>query len=40
MTLELLYFEGCPSYQRVLPAVQDLAASHGVELDLRTRRVG
>lgn len=35
MTLELLYFDGCPSHERLLPVVRALAAEHGVQLTLR-----
>ena len=35
MTLEVLYFDGCPSHERLLPVVRALAAEHGVQLTLR-----
>jgi hypothetical protein len=35
MTVELLYFRGCPSYEMVLPRLEQLAASHGAALVLR-----
>ncbi len=31
MRVELLYFSGCPGYQRVLPVLKALAAEAGVE---------
>lgn len=30
--LEVLYFDGCPSHEQLLPVVRDLAAQHDVEL--------
>ncbi|MGH2984165.1 MAG: DF family (seleno)protein [Solirubrobacterales bacterium] len=37
MTVELLYFDGCPSYQRLLPSLRELIAelAPGAELELR-----
>ena len=35
MTLEVLYFDGCPSHERLLPVVRALASEHGVQLTLR-----
>ena len=35
LTIELLYFDGCPSYQQLLPTVEQLAAENGAELELR-----
>ncbi|HEY2053570.1 MAG TPA: hypothetical protein VGH14_06510 [Solirubrobacterales bacterium] len=37
MKIELLYFEGCPSYEGLLPEVRDLIAREviGAELELR-----
>ena len=34
-SIELLYFDGCPSYERLLPALRTLAEQHGAELRLR-----
>lgn len=34
-TIELLYFEGCPGHERLLPALHEVAARHGVELTER-----
>jgi hypothetical protein len=31
--IELLYFDGCPSHERLLPSLRDLAAEHGAELE-------
>ena len=36
-TIELLYFDGCPSHQQLLPTVEQIAAQHGAELELRPR---
>jgi len=33
--VEILYFEGCPSHEALLPRAQALAAQHGAELELR-----
>lgn len=35
MTLEVLYFDGCPSHERLLPSLRKLAAEHGLELTQR-----
>jgi hypothetical protein len=37
--VELLYFEGCPSYAELLPKVRDLLASEGIEQEVELRRV-
>jgi len=29
--IEVLYFDGCPSHERLLPSLRDLAAEHGAE---------
>jgi hypothetical protein len=33
--IELLYFAGCPSHERLLPTVEQLAAQSGARLKLR-----
>jgi hypothetical protein len=33
--IELLYFDGCPSHEQLLPIVAQLAAQSGAELRLR-----
>jgi hypothetical protein len=33
MKIELLYFDGCPSHERLLPSLRELAATPGVELE-------
>jgi hypothetical protein len=35
MRIELLFFDGCPSHERLLPSLRDLAAEHGAELEQR-----
>jgi hypothetical protein len=39
MKVELLYFDGCPSYARILPRLEELVAQTGVEVELELRRV-
>ena len=33
--VELLYFDGCPSHERLLPVVERLVAEHGGDLRVR-----
>ena len=35
MKLEVLYFDGCPSHDRLLPSLRELAVAHGVRLQER-----
>ena len=35
MTLEVLYFDGCPSHERLLPVLRALATEHGLQLTER-----
>lgn len=39
MKVELLYFDGCPSHDALLPRLQDLLAEAGVTEGIRLRRV-
>ena len=39
MRVELLYFDGCPSYERFLPRLEALIAQTGVDAGLELRRV-
>lgn len=35
MTIEVLYFDGCPGHERLLPLLRGLAGEAGAELTLR-----
>lgn len=39
MRVEILYFDGCPSHERVLPRVRELLAEGGVSEQVELRRV-
>jgi len=39
MRIELLYFDGCPSYAELLPRLRQLLASEGIEEEIELRRV-
>ena len=39
MKIELLYFDGCPSYADLLPRLRELIASEGIDEDVELRRV-
>ena len=39
MKIELLYFDGCPSYKTLLPRLHDLLAHAGVNGSIEQRRV-
>lgn len=39
MRVELLYFDGCPSYEALLPRLRALLAEHGGDLEVELRRV-
>lgn len=39
MRIELLYFEGCPGYEALLPALRELLVSEEVEDEIELRRV-
>ena len=39
MTVELLYFDGCPSYAELLPRLRELLASGGIDEEIELRRV-
>jgi hypothetical protein len=34
-TIELLYFEGCPGHEQLLPTLREVASEHGVEVSQR-----
>ncbi len=38
-SVELLYFDGCPNYERLLPRVRSLASEYGLERNVVLRRV-
>jgi hypothetical protein len=37
--IELLYFDGCPSYAELLPRLRELLASEGIDEQVELRRV-
>jgi hypothetical protein len=37
--IELLYFDGCPSYVALLPRLRELLASEGIDEEVELRRV-
>jgi len=39
MKVELLYFDGCPSYEALLPKLGELLADEGAETEIELRRV-
>ena len=39
MTVELLYFESCPSYEALLPELRRLIAAEGIENEIELRRI-
>ena len=39
MKVELLYFEGCPSFAELLPRLKQLIAEEGIEEQVELRRV-
>jgi hypothetical protein len=39
MTIELLYFDGCPNYERFLPHLQELLERSGVHEEVLRRKV-
>ena len=39
ITVELLYFDGCPNYETLLPRMHELVARAGVTAEVELRRV-
>jgi hypothetical protein len=39
MKIELLYFDGCPSHEALLPTLRALLADEGIETEVELRRV-
>lgn len=39
MKVELLYFDGCPSYEALLPRLRALMVEEGIEAEVELRRV-
>jgi hypothetical protein len=39
MKVELLYFDGCPSYERLLPRLRELVARADARTEIELRRV-
>jgi len=39
MKIEVLYFDGCPSHEALLPKLRELLADEGIETEIDLRRV-
>jgi hypothetical protein len=39
LTVELLYFDGCPSHRALLPRIHEMLEQAGVDTDLHLRRI-
>jgi hypothetical protein len=39
MKIELLYFDGCPTYAELLPRLRELMASEGIGEEVELRRI-
>lgn len=39
MRLEVLYFDGCPNHEALLPRLHELVAEAGIEAEVELRRV-
>ena len=39
MKIELLYFDGCPNYEALVPQLRRILAREGIEADVQLRRV-
>jgi hypothetical protein len=39
MKVELLYFDGCPSYEALVPKLRGMVADTGIEAEVEVRRV-
>ena len=39
MTIEVLYFDGCPNHEAVLPKLRELVARSDVAADIQLRRI-
>ena len=39
MTVEVLYFDGCPGYAELLPRLRKLLASEGIDVEVELRRL-
>jgi hypothetical protein len=37
--VEVLYFDGCPNHEALLPALRDLLRSEGLDAELELRRI-
>jgi hypothetical protein len=40
MKVELLYFDGCPSYEALLPELRSLLVGEGIAEEIELRRIG
>ena len=39
MKIELLYFDGCPNYEALVPRLRAILEREGIETDVELRRV-
>jgi hypothetical protein len=39
MRIELLYFDGCPNYEALVPRVREIVADTGISAEVEVRRI-